>query len=79
MPYQSRITNNLEHRPIGSTVVGAKGCDLMLLTLAKAAFDAASWPTTISTGRYMFHLGDNIRHVALVSNHPQNGQGGSRL
>jgi len=42
----------------------------MLLKLAKAAFDAASWPTTIATGRYMFPLGDNTRNVALA-----NGQG----
>jgi hypothetical protein len=27
MPYQSRVSGRLEHRPIGSTLVGAKGED----------------------------------------------------
>lgn len=66
MPYQSRVSNRLEHRPIGSTLLGAKGSDLMLISLAKAAFDAASWPTTIATGRYMFPLANNVQNVALV-------------
>lgn len=35
----------------------------MLINLAKAAFEAVSWPTTIATGRYMFSLGDNNRNV----------------
>lgn len=38
----------------------------MLIKLAKEAFEAASWPTTISTGRYMFPLDDNTRNVAEV-------------
>lgn len=66
MPYQSRISGRLEHRPIGSTILGAKGSDLMLIKLAKAAFEAASWPTVVSTGRYMYPLAENIRNVALV-------------
>ena len=54
----------------------------MLLKLAKAAFDAASWPTTIQTGRYMYPLADNIRNVANVNDTPtqlkmQNGYGRS--
>ncbi|KAF2240819.1 putative amidase [Trematosphaeria pertusa] len=63
MPYESRISGRLEHRPIVSTLVGARGSDLMLINLAKAAFEAVSWPTTIATGRYMFSLGDNNRNV----------------
>ncbi|KAJ5160568.1 uncharacterized protein N7482_007572 [Penicillium canariense] len=66
MPYHSRVSGRLEHRPIGSTILGAKGSDLVLIKLANAAFQAASWPTTIATGRYMYPLGDNIRNVALV-------------
>ena len=42
----------------------------MLISLAKAAFEHANWPTSISTGRYMFPLGDNCRNVASV------GEGG---
>jgi hypothetical protein len=38
----------------------------MLINLAKKAFEAASWPTTIDTGRYMFPLDDNTRNVADV-------------
>jgi len=66
MPYHSKVSGKLEHRPIGSTLVGAKGSDLMLINLAKQAFEAASWPTTINTGRYMFPLDDNTRNVADV-------------
>ncbi|KAK9769981.1 putative Amidase [Seiridium cardinale] len=40
--------------------------DLMLIKLAKAAFEAESWPTKIATGRYMFPLGDNVRNVASL-------------
>jgi hypothetical protein len=36
----------------------------MLIKLAKAAFESASWPTTIDTGRYMYSLADNVRNVA---------------
>jgi hypothetical protein len=80
MPYHSRISDRLEHRPIVSTLVGAKGefldfsrnlmfsnthsgSDIMLISLAKAAFEAESWPTAIATGRYMFPLGNNSRNV----------------
>ena len=42
----------------------------MLISLAKAAFGYASWPTSISTGWYMFPLGNNCRNVASV------GEGG---
>lgn len=42
------------------------GSDLMLINLAREAFEAASWPTSINTGRYMFPLGDNTRNVAVV-------------
>ncbi len=38
----------------------------MLINLAKAAFEHASWPTTINTGRRMFPLGDNGRNVGSV-------------
>lgn len=38
----------------------------MLIKLARAAFQAAPWPTNIDTGRYMFPLGDNLRNVAPV-------------
>lgn len=47
--------------------------DLMLIKLAKAMFQAASWPTTITTGRYMYPLGDNIHHVALVDESASEG------
>jgi hypothetical protein len=44
-----------------------EGSDLMLIRLAEKAFEASKWPTTISTGRYMFPLADNIRNVADVT------------
>lgn len=64
MPYQSGISGRQEHRPIASTLIAAKGSDLMLIRLAKAAFNAAGWPTEIDTGRYMYPVGDNLRNVA---------------
>lgn len=44
----------------------------MLIKLAKTAFEAASWPTAVVTGRYMFPLGDNMRNVQPVS--PRSGR-----
>ncbi|KAI1121626.1 putative amidase [Nemania abortiva] len=71
MPYQSRVSGRLEHRPIASTIVGAKDKpspfpDLMLIALARAAFKEKSWPTQILTGRYMYPLGNNSRNVASL-------------
>jgi Asp-tRNA(Asn)/Glu-tRNA(Gln) amidotransferase A subunit family amidase len=63
MPYRSRISGRDEVRPVASTLMGAKGSDLMLIKLARAAFRKASWPTCIQTGRYMYPLGDNSRNV----------------
>ncbi|KAK4141694.1 uncharacterized protein C8A04DRAFT_30681 [Dichotomopilus funicola] len=37
--------------------------DLMLIELARAALNKASWPTSIQTGRYMYPLGDDSRNV----------------
>ena len=42
------------------------GSDLMLLDLASAAMKAASWPTTVNTGRYTFPVADNTRNAAKV-------------
>lgn len=64
MPYKSKISDRLEYRPIASTILGAKGSDLMLIKLAKAAFQAASWHTRLDVGRYMLPLGENLRNVA---------------
>lgn len=46
----------------------------MLIKLAEAAFRAASWPTSVDVGRYMFPLADNVRNVALVEE-PSKKQG----
>lgn len=47
-------------------MLGAKGSELMLIDLARQAFSAAHWPTTIKAGRLMFEIGDNVQHTALV-------------
>lgn len=73
MPYQSRVSGRQEHRPIASTLVGAKGSDLMLIKLARAAFDAAGWPTKIDIGRYMYPLGNNLRNVAVLQETMRSG------
>ena len=36
----------------------------MLMRLVQAAFESASWPTEVLTGRYTFKVGNNIRNVA---------------
>ncbi|KAH7305028.1 amidase signature domain-containing protein [Stachybotrys elegans] len=63
MQYHSRINGRDEVRPISSTLIGAKGSDIMLIKLATAAFNKASWPTRIQTGRYMYPLANNSRNV----------------
>ncbi|VUC36601.1 unnamed protein product [Clonostachys rosea] len=68
MPYHSRISGRDEVRPIASTLVGAKGSDLMLIKLAAAAFERASWPTTVQTGRYMYPIASNSRNVKMSIN-----------
>lgn len=54
-------------RPIASTMIGAKGSDLMLIKLATEAFKKAGWPTSIQTGRYMYPVADNARNVGSAS------------
>ena len=36
----------------------------MLMRLVQAAFESASWPTEVLTGRYTFKVGNNKRNVA---------------
>ncbi|KAK6527768.1 hypothetical protein TWF694_004748 [Orbilia ellipsospora] len=62
--YESRVSGRLEHRPIVSSIIGAKGSDLMLINLANMALTASSWPTSVQTGRYMWKVGPNIRNTA---------------
>ncbi|PNP75786.1 hypothetical protein FNYG_10864 [Fusarium nygamai] len=66
MPYLSKISGRSEMRPIASTMIGAKGSDLMLIKLASEAFKKAWWPTSIQTGRYMYPVADNARNVGSV-------------
>lgn len=49
------------------------GSDLMLIKLAKAAFEAASWPTQIAAGRYMYPLDNNLCNVRSVSGNNVHG------
>ncbi|KAF5530149.1 amidase signature domain-containing protein [Fusarium mexicanum] len=63
MPYLSKVSRRPEMRPIASTMIGAKGSDLMLIQLAAAAFKKAEWPTSIQTGRYMYPIAQNARNV----------------
>ncbi|KAF2806256.1 putative amidase, partial [Mytilinidion resinicola] len=72
MPYHSKISGRDEVRPIASTMIGAKGTDLMLIKLTKAAFKKASWPITINIGRLMYPLADNLRNVAPSSENSAN-------
>ncbi|CAF9916091.1 MAG: hypothetical protein HETSPECPRED_002755 [Heterodermia speciosa] len=66
-PYGSRVSGRTEYRPIGTTILGARGSDLMLINLAKAALEWACWPTEVQTGPLMFELGEGVRHTADVA------------
>jgi hypothetical protein len=50
--------------PIVSSLMGARGSDLMLINLAEAVLNNAKWPTEVMTGREAFKVGDNLRNVA---------------
>lgn len=63
--YNSTVNNRTEYQPIVSTLVGAKGSDLMLANLAEDALKKAGWPTTVQTGRFTFPPGDNKRNVGI--------------
>ncbi|KAG4277858.1 hypothetical protein FPRO04_07101 [Fusarium proliferatum] len=67
MPYLSKVSGRLEMRPIASTMIGAKGSDLMLIKLATEALKKAGWPTSIQTGRYMYPVADNARNAGSES------------
>ncbi|KAF5255207.1 hypothetical protein FANTH_133 [Fusarium anthophilum] len=66
MPYLSKVSGRPEMRPIASTMIGAKGSDLMLIKLATKAFKKAGWPTSTQTGRYMYTVADNARNAGSV-------------
>ncbi|KAG4288738.1 hypothetical protein FPRO06_03560 [Fusarium proliferatum] len=67
MPYLSKVSGRLEMRPIASTMIGAKGSDLMLIKLATEALKKSGWPTSIQTGRYMYPVADNARNAGSES------------
>lgn len=62
-PFESRISGRKEYLPIVSTLMGAKGSDVLLVNLAEAALEKANWPTQVKTGREAFAVGDNVRNV----------------
>lgn len=61
--YNSVVSGRTEYQAIVSTLVGAKGSDLMLANLAEETLTKAGWPTTVQTGRFTFPPGDNKRNV----------------
>jgi hypothetical protein len=69
--YLSRVSGNEEYLPIVTGLVGAKGCDLMLVNLAKAVLESNSWPVEVKTGRYMFGLAGDVGNVALRTEGPE--------
>lgn len=62
-PYESRISGSKEYLPIVSTLMGAKGSDVLHVNLAEAALKKANWPTKVKTGREAFAIGNNVRNV----------------
>ena len=59
------MSGNEEYLPIVTSLLGAKGSDLVLANLAKAVLESNSRPVEVKTGRYMFELADNVGNVAL--------------
>ncbi|KAJ5116053.1 hypothetical protein N7456_000401 [Penicillium angulare] len=66
-PFESRVSGNIEYAPIVGSLVGPKGTDVMLLSIAQGALDYNGWPSKVLTGRNIFHLGDNVRNSVIES------------
>ncbi|UKZ70904.1 uncharacterized protein TrAtP1_011875 [Trichoderma atroviride] len=57
--YRSRVTARTESRPFSGSVMGPSGSDMMLIQLAKAAFEHAKWRSQVDAGRLAFPEGSN--------------------
>ncbi|KAI9642223.1 hypothetical protein NHQ30_009025 [Ciborinia camelliae] len=64
-PYNSRISGLKEYMPIGSSLMGAKGSDVMLINLAEAVLKNTKWPTEVQTGRETFEVEKNFINVTI--------------
>ncbi|KAL1865524.1 hypothetical protein Daus18300_007169 [Diaporthe australafricana] len=73
LPYKSRVTEQLEYKPISASLMGARGSDLSLLRLVQEATQAAGWRTNVDTGRRAFPVGKNIRHVRDLGDDDRGG------
>ncbi|KAM0264229.1 hypothetical protein ACHAQJ_000716 [Trichoderma viride] len=58
-PYHSRVTDGIENRPFSGSMMGPDGSDIMLIQLAKAAFEHAKWRSQVDAGRLAFPEGSN--------------------
>ncbi|KAJ5722180.1 hypothetical protein N7488_000215 [Penicillium malachiteum] len=56
-------TLKTEYAPIITSLVGPKESDLTLLDIAEGTLQSAGWQSNILTGRYILHVGDNIRNA----------------
>ncbi|KAJ5709686.1 hypothetical protein N7493_009977 [Penicillium malachiteum] len=61
--YNSAISHRAEYAPIMTSLVGPKDSNLTLLDIAEGTLKSAGWQSNILTGRYMLHVGDNIRNA----------------
>ncbi|RFU80351.1 hypothetical protein TARUN_1817 [Trichoderma arundinaceum] len=57
MPYHSRVTDRIENLPFSGSIMGPDRSDIMLIQLAKAAFEHAKWRSQVDTGRLAFPEG----------------------
>ncbi|KAJ9493640.1 hypothetical protein H2202_010884 [Exophiala xenobiotica] len=52
--YESTVTKRNEPLPIGASVIGAPGTDLVLLDLVGKGMKAGGFPTKLKTGRFLY-------------------------
>ncbi|KAL7919749.1 hypothetical protein ACQKWADRAFT_322711 [Trichoderma austrokoningii] len=55
--YHSRVTARTESRPFSGSIMGPSGSDIMLIQLAKAAFEHSKWRSQVDAGRLAFPEG----------------------
>lgn len=54
IPYESRVSGEIEYLPFCASILGFKDSEKMLVKLVKEAFEAANWPVRLKTGRMAF-------------------------
>lgn len=54
VPFESKVTGNVEYLPMGVSLMALPGSDLMLMDIAQKCLEQANRPTTVYAGKSMF-------------------------